>query len=44
MELVEIRCKKCNRILFKIKLEKDAYIECKCSRCNEINKIQLVKP
>lgn len=36
MKLEEIRCKKCNKLLAKIK----GTIEIKCSRCSEINKIE----
>lgn len=36
MNLEEIRCKKCNKLLAKIK----GIIEIKCSRCSEINKLE----
>lgn len=36
MILKEVRCKKCNKLLAKAK----GTVEIKCSRCNEINKVE----
>ncbi len=36
MKLAEVRCNKCNKLLAKLKGE----IEIKCTRCNEINRIE----
>lgn len=36
----EIRCVKCNRLLFKAKLSNNQTVEIKCSRCGVINIIE----
>lgn len=41
--MVEVRCKSCGKLLFKIKHEKDSYIEIKCPKCKWLNKIHLIK-
>jgi phage FluMu protein Com len=37
----EIRCKRCKRLLFKLKHIKEAEIQAKCPRCKYINKFQF---
>jgi phage FluMu protein Com len=41
--MTDVRCDSCGKLLFRIKQEKDVYIECKCPKCKKINKIQLIK-
>ena len=44
----EVRCKKCDRLLFKLKWNEqvraymdfnELHFECKCSKCNHLNKV-----
>lgn len=39
--MIEVRCHKCNRLLFKVKEVAGIYIECKCNKCGEINRIKI---
>lgn len=42
--MIEVRCKVCNHLLFKVKAETAGYLEIKCTRrsaCKAVNKINL---
>lgn len=39
----EIRCDKCNALLFMVEQEKDVYVEIKCRKCGKVNKLHLIK-
>lgn len=41
--MTDVRCKSCGKLLFKIKHDKDSYIEIKCPKCKKLNQIQLKK-
>lgn len=36
MKLIKVRCKKCNKLLARIKGE----VEIKCTRCNTLNRFE----
>jgi LSD1 subclass zinc finger protein len=40
--MIEVRCKKCDKLLMKIK--GTAYVEIKCPRCKAINKYNIKPP
>ncbi len=45
--MTEIRCKKCNRLLMKMEeqtgpVKGQCIIECKCSKCGYLNKVNAI--
>ena len=41
IELLEVRCERCNKLLFKADMEGTSYIEIICSRCKEMNEVEI---